>query len=154
MVAIEAVGAENETNEEADGDVLAVEDEGKVVVFTSHNEEEAQDEIPSIELLSMSMDLDQNNFAFNFDWIDTLFEKVDTIFDSFASEEESVTTTSTLPATIGSETTIPNEADDFFSWVELEEDKETDDDASLEFSLSMVEEISVDYTWTELSMAD
>jgi hypothetical protein len=62
----------------------------------------------------MSMNLDQNNFVFQ--WIDTVFDKFNTIFDSYSNDEESVAaTSSTKPAAEGTPT-ITNEVEDF-SWV-------------------------------------
>jgi hypothetical protein len=70
----------------------------------------------------MSTNLDQNNFLFQ--WIDTAFDKFDTIFDSYSNDEESVAATSSTKPVAEGTPTITNEVEDF-SWVILKEGGDT-----------------------------
>lgn len=146
---------ESNGDESAENGVLVVKHEGKVVVFTPESDEVSeQDAITTIDGLSMSMNLEQN--AFEFEWIDSMFDRVDSVFESLMAHVEAETTTTTTSSTTTSTTTVAtapleetDDADTDFSWVELKEDENDVDDADFELSLSMsmIDEISIDYTW-------
>ena len=104
-------------------------DETKVI-FDTDTSEMSEEEISENEF-SMSMTLEQHNLTFQWDDSDT---KIDLQHEV--------------------ETTVPKDGHTDFSWVTLEEDDDSNDDAILEISMSMFDERSVDYTWIESEEGD